>query len=88
MRGAVGEGGITVSARSDETGDNVEVVPADVSGGECEIAFNVGYMLDGLKPIDTDRVRLELTGESLPGVIKADGRDDYLHVIMPIHLGR
>jgi DNA polymerase-3 subunit beta len=38
--------------------------------------------------IDTPNVALETNSTSSPGVIKPVGREDFLHVVMPMHLGR
>jgi DNA polymerase-3 subunit beta len=81
-------GHISIAARSDETGDNVGEIDATVEGDEIEIAFNVRYLLDVLSVIDTPQVALETTTASSPGVIKPVGDDDFIHVIMPMHIGR
>jgi DNA polymerase-3 subunit beta len=59
-----------------------------VDGEEIEIAFNVRYLLDVLSVVDTPQVALETTTASSPGVIKLVGDDDFIHVIMPMHIGR
>ncbi len=81
-------GRITIAARSDETGDNVDQIDATVDGEEVEIAFNVRYLLDVLPVIDTPQIALETSTASSPGVIKPVGDDNFIHVIMPMHLGR
>jgi DNA polymerase-3 subunit beta len=86
--GELTPGQMNISARSDETGDNVGEVDATVEGEEIEIAFNVRYLLDVLSVIDTAQVALETTTANSPGVIKPVGDDDFLHVIMPMHIGQ
>ena len=81
-------GHISVSARSDETGDNVGKIDATVEGDEVEIAFNVRYLLDVLSVVDTRQIALETMAPSSPGVLKQVGDDDFVHVIMPMHIGR
>jgi DNA polymerase-3 subunit beta len=81
-------GHISVAARSDETGDNVGEIDATVDGEEIEIAFNVRYLLDVLSVVDTPQIALETTTSSSPGVIRLIGDDDFIHVIMPMHIGR
>jgi DNA polymerase-3 subunit beta len=81
-------GHISVAARSDETGDNIGEIDAAVEGEEIEIAFNVRYLLDVLSVVDTDQIALETTTPSSPGVIRLIGDDDFIHVIMPMHIGR
>jgi DNA polymerase-3 subunit beta len=81
-------GHIGITARSDETGDNIGEIDATVEGDEIEIAFNVRYLLDVLSVMDTPQVALEATTSGSPGVLKPVGDDDFIHVIMPMHIGR
>lgn len=86
--GELTPGHIEIAARSDETGDNVGEIDATVEGDEIEIAFNIRYLLDVLSVMDTPQVILETTTAGSPGVIKPIGDDDFIHVIMPMHIGR
>jgi len=81
-------GHVTISASSAETGDNVAELDASVEGVPIEIAFNVKYLVDVLNVIDTPNVALETNAPASPGVIKPVGRDDYLCVVMPMHIGK
>ena len=81
-------GSMEVSANAAETGSNESVVEATVEGEAVEIAFNVRYLTDVLHVIDTPNVALETNGEASPGVIRPVGRDDFISVIMPMHIGR
>jgi DNA polymerase-3 subunit beta len=81
-------GHMVVAATSAETGDNETEIDALVDGDPIEIAFNVKYLNDVLGVIDTPQVALETTTESSPGVIRPVGSDDFVHVIMPMQLGR
>jgi DNA polymerase-3 subunit beta len=78
----------TISAKSAETGDNVAQIDASVEGEEIEIAFNVRFMSQVLGVIDTPQIVLETTKATEPGVLKAVGNDEFLHIIMPMHFGR
>ncbi len=81
-------GTVEVSATSAETGSNETTVDATIEGDPVEIAFNVRFLVDVLSVIDTPNVALETTGPSAPGVLRPVGQDNFLHVIMPMHLGR
>lgn len=81
-------GTVEVSATAAETGSNETIVDATIEGEPIEIAFNVRFLVDVLGVVDTPNVSLETSSASSPGVIKPVGRDDFLHVIMPMHLGR
>jgi DNA polymerase-3 subunit beta len=81
-------GTVEVSATAAETGSNESTVDATIEGDAIEIAFNVRFLVDVLSVIKTPNVALETTGSSSPGVIRPVGENDFLHVIMPMHLGR
>jgi DNA polymerase-3 subunit beta len=84
--GELAPGHLTVGATSAELGDNVGEMDASIEGDEIEIAFNVKYLIDVLSVIDTADVALETTTPSSPGVIKPVGGEDFVHVIMPMHV--
>ena len=86
--GELEPGTVEVSATAAETGSNETIVDATVEGEPIEIAFNVRFLVDVLSVIDTPNVALETTSPSSPGVVRPVGREDFLHVIMPMHLGR
>lgn len=86
--GEMGAGKMTLSATSAESGDNVGEIDATVEGEPIEIAFNARYLADVLNVLHAPQVSLETTSAASPGVIRAVGRDDFTHVIMPMHLGK
>lgn len=78
---------IEISATSEETGKNETIVAATVDGGSVLIAFNVKFLREALEVIKTPNVALETTASNAPGVVRPAGDDNFLHVIMPMHLG-
>jgi len=77
-------GKLTISARSEEIGDDVGEVDAAVEGEEAKIAFNGRYLIDVLSVLHETQVALETTNPSSPGVVRPVGADNYIHVIMPM----
>ena len=55
-----------------------------MEGDEGKIAFNSRYLSEVLNIIGKDRVVLEMTTSSSPGVIRPLDDDDYIHVVMPM----
>jgi DNA polymerase III subunit beta len=82
--GELTPGKMTISARSEEIGDDEGEIPAIVQGGEAKIAFNGKYLTDVLSVIKEAQVSLETTSPSSPGVLKPVGSDNYTHVVMPM----
>ncbi len=72
----------------DETGSSRTVIDAEATteGEALKIAFNVRYLLDILKVLDTPNVAIEMISNTSPGVIRPVGTDDFLHVVMPLAL--
>jgi len=87
VRLSVKPGNVELDARSAETGSNEVQVSATVEGSALDIAFNVKYLADVLNVISSESVALELSGSNAPGVVRPLGNDDFLSVIMPMHLG-
>jgi DNA polymerase III subunit beta len=89
--GELKPGLVDISGRSDETGFNENQVDANIEGPQLLIAFNVRFLREVLDVIKTPNVALETTSETSPGVIRPVGGQagdgEYLHVIMPMHLG-
>ena len=84
----MGAGKVVVAATSAETGDNVGEIDAQVSGDPIEIAFNARFMIDVLNVLHAPQVLLETSTSASPGVVKPVGREDFTHVVMPMHIGR
>jgi DNA polymerase-3 subunit beta len=84
--GETNPGKLTVSARSEEIGDDVGEIDATVEGDESKIAFNGKYLTDVLNVLHESQVALEITNASSPGLIRPVGTDNYTHVIMPMFI--
>ncbi|MCJ7604974.1 MAG: DNA polymerase III subunit beta [Dehalococcoidales bacterium] len=81
-----GPGKLSVSARSEEIGDDVGEIDATVEGDETKIAFNGKYLTDVLSVLHESQVALEVTNPSSPGLLRPVGVDNYLHVVMPMFI--
>ena len=77
-------GEVVIAGKSNERGDNTDMVDASVEGGELDISLNVEYLIDVLNVISDERVVLESSGPPGPGVLRPEGREDFVHVIMPM----
>lgn len=77
-------GEVVIAGKSNERGDNTDMVDASVEGNELDISLNVEYLIDVLNVINDERVVLESSGPPGPGVLRPEDRDDFIHVIMPM----
>jgi len=82
----LGPGQLIITGTSAEFGDNVSELDANVEGEGLEIAFNARYMIDALSILGTPEAALETSAPSSPGVIRPVGGDDFLCVVMPMHI--
>jgi DNA polymerase-3 subunit beta len=80
-------GVVEISGQSEETGFNQTQVDANIEGPGLVIAFNVRFLREVLDVIKTPNVALETMAETSPGIISPVGETNFLHVIMPMHLG-
>ncbi|HEX7659448.1 MAG TPA: DNA polymerase III subunit beta [Pseudonocardiaceae bacterium] len=82
---------LTLSAGGDDEGSAVEELPVEFTGEPVTIAFNPGYLLDGLGALHTERAHLAFTTANRPALIKPVGEDGqvtggYLYLLMPVRL--
>ncbi len=80
-------GQVTITANAADTGDNRDDIDAQVEGEPTQIAFNGRYLTDVLSVMRGSSVAFELQGANAAGVIKSEGSDDFVHVIMPMVIG-
>jgi DNA polymerase-3 subunit beta len=83
------QGQVAIEAGTGEDAQASEAVEATLTGPDVEVAFNPGFLLDGLGAVGTEFSRLSFTQPSRPAVLsgqaEADGEADtsYRYVIMP-----
>ncbi|MFM7170266.1 MAG: DNA polymerase III subunit beta, partial [Cyanobium sp.] len=80
-------GVVTISVDAQDVGSGSEQLPAEMEGEPIEIAFNVRYLLEGLKAIGTDRVRLQCNAPTTPAVLSPVGEgSEYIYLVMPVQI--
>ena len=80
-------GVVEISALSEETGASEVKVEANIDGPGLLIAFNVKFLREVLDVVKTPSVALDANQNNTPAIIRPIGDDDFVHVIMPMHLG-
>ena len=81
-----GAGEITLTARAEELGNHRGRVDAAIEGSDSRIAYNVRYLQEVLQVASgpASEIAMETSGPSNPGVFRVVGRDNYVHVLMPM----
>jgi DNA polymerase-3 subunit beta len=75
---------VSITAHAADIGDAADALDATVEGSPTTIAFNARYLIDVLSNLGSDEAALELSGPLAPGVIRGIGKDDSVHVILPV----
>lgn len=80
-----GESGeMIVAGRSAERGHADNRLDARVEGESLDIHFDIRFLIEVLNVIDEDQVVFQSHGPDSPGMIRPQGREDFVHVIMPL----
>ncbi|MBY6367062.1 DNA polymerase III subunit beta [Rhodococcoides corynebacterioides] len=92
---------VTLSAGGDDAGRAEESIEAHFQGEPLTIAFNPGYLTDGLNSLHAERVSFGFTTPSRPAVLRPAGeeeltadesgtfaapRSEYTYLLMPVRL--
>ncbi len=86
--GEGGAGTVSVSAETQDVGDNDSVVDGVVEGDSIKIGFNSKYVADALAAMNSTQAAIELLGPTQAGVLRPVDGADFLHVIMPVTVPR
>ncbi len=77
------DGTLSINAESPggRAQESVELVR---TGDDLRVVFNGRYILDVMSVMDAEVVELELNGEVSPAILRPQGQDNYLYVLMPM----
>lgn len=80
-----GNGLIEITSNSPEVGTVAEEITVpSISGEELKISFSSKYMIDALKAIEYEEVKVEFTGAMRPFIIRPANEDPILQLILPV----
>jgi DNA polymerase-3 subunit beta len=79
-------GSITLHTSNPDLGEATEDLPAQYRGESLTTGFNARYLLDALAVMDGDTVHLEISSPLSPCVLKSDGDQGFLCVVMPMKI--
>lgn len=81
-----GENTLFLKADTPDAGLGEDSINAEYSDEELTIAFNYRYVLDSLKIMDSEKIKIGLGGSLSATLFRPDSEDDYLCLIMPIQI--
>ena len=78
---------IKISTDAQDIGTGFESLPVSFKGESFQIAFNVRYLLDGLKVIDSSLIKLSCNAPTTPAVFTPINSDiKFTYLVMPIQI--
>lgn len=77
---------ITLSVESQDVGSGIESMPAQISGEDIDIAFNVKYLMEGLKALPSQEIQMQLNGNLTPVIFTPLSGLKMTYLAMPVQL--
>jgi DNA polymerase III subunit beta len=77
---------IALSVEAQDRGSGRESLAAQISGADLDIAFNVKYLMDGLKTLPTQEITISLNGPLEPVILTPLGGIKMTYLVMPVQL--
>ena len=78
---------IKISTDAQDIGTGYESLSVSYKGDSFQIAFNVRYLLDGLKVIDSNLIKLSCNSPTTPAVFSPINSDvNFTYLVMPIQI--
>lgn len=77
---------LALSVDAQEVGSGREVLPAQVSGESLEIAFNINYLMEGIKALGTGEIQMQMNTALSPVVLTPLGGLKMNYLIMPVQI--
>ncbi|WP_138499301.1 DNA polymerase III subunit beta [Nostoc sp. PA-18-2419] len=77
---------IILSCEAQDVGSGREPMPAQISGENIEIAFNIKYLMEGLKEIPSSEIQMHLNQSLTPVIFTPLGGLKMTYLAMPVQL--
>ncbi|WP_016951869.1 DNA polymerase III subunit beta [Anabaena sp. PCC 7108] len=77
---------ITLSCEAQDVGSGTESMPAQISGEDIDIAFNVKYLMEGLKELPSSEIQMHLNQSLTPVIFTPLGGLKMTYLAMPVQL--
>ena len=77
---------LIVSADAQDIGNAEQSLPAQIIGEDIEIAFNIKYLMDGLKALPTSEIKMQLNEWNQPVIFSPLGGLKMTYLVMPVQI--
>lgn len=80
------QGELVVSADAQDVGNAQQSLPAEIMGEDIEIAFNIRYLMDGLKALPAAEIKMQLNEWNQPVIFTPLGGLNMTYLVMPVQI--
>lgn len=77
---------LALSVDAPDVGSGEETIPAQATGEDMIIAFNVRYLLDGLKALNTAEIQMQFNTPTSPAIFVPLGNLKMTYLVMPVQI--
>ena len=77
---------LTITTDTTQYGVGEIEIKTKTEGSSNEIALNSQFVLDVLSNIGTSEIVLELGEKTNPAILRPSGKNDYVHIVMPLKI--
>jgi DNA polymerase-3 subunit beta len=77
---------LSISVEAKDVGNGQESMPAQISGESLDIAFNVKYLIDGLKALSTSDIQMQMNAGNSPVILTPLGGLKMTYLVMPVQI--
>ncbi len=75
-----------VSVDAPDVGSGQESIPAQITGEDLDVAFNVKYLLEGLKAFTTSEIQMQFNSATSPAIATPLGGMKMTYLVMPVQI--
>jgi DNA polymerase III subunit beta len=79
-------GELILSADAKDIGSAKQSLPAEITGDNIDIAFNIRYLMDGLKALAATEIKMQLNEWNQPVIFTPLGSLKITYLIMPVQI--
>ena len=77
---------ILLSVETQDLGSAEESIKAKITGKSGDIAFNIKYLMDGLKALSTKEIKMQLNEGNKPVIFNPLGGLKMTYLVMPVQI--
>ncbi len=77
---------LALSVDAQDIGSGRELLSAQISGESIELAFNIKYLMDGLKALPSSEIQMQLNTAISPVILTPLGSIKMTYLIMPVQI--